>query len=54
MKQDLSKLLFTIIKCTDYFSIHIELCDFTNSVKEIISQVVDKKPINNPIQGRCY
>jgi len=33
---------------------HIELADYSKSVKVFVSQVFDKRPINNPIQGRCY
>lgn len=37
-----------------YFWQSINCNFFTKSVKNMDTQVIDRKPKNNPIQGRCY
>lgn len=46
-------LYFASWKLQEWY-IYLMVWDFTSSVKVLKSQVLDKKPINNPIQGRCY
>lgn len=53
MWQYLKYICFSAWKFNDWY-LYLEIFDFSNSVKIFSSQVSDKRPINNPIPGRCY
>ncbi len=52
MEQYINCYILRVIKFSGYFLLIFDFFIPKDTTKQ--SQVIDKKPINNPIQGRCY